>query len=60
VSRFFAPPLTIPASHETEIMMEIPKHDSHLEALEPESIRETISEELVTATDRQKKITFKL
>ncbi|MGE0916983.1 hypothetical protein [Trichlorobacter lovleyi] len=54
MSRFFAPPLTIPASHETEIMMEIPKHDSHLEALEPESIRETISEELVTATDRQK------
>ena len=38
--------LTIPASHEAEIMMEILKHGSHVEVLEPEWLREKIIGEL--------------
>jgi len=39
--------LTIPASHEVEIMMEILKHGSHVEVLEPEWLRITIKNELL-------------
>jgi predicted DNA-binding transcriptional regulator YafY len=38
--------LTIPASHEQEIMMEILKHGSHVEVLEPEWLRIKIRGEL--------------
>ncbi len=38
--------LTIPASHEAEIMMEILKHGSHVEVLEPEWLREKIAREI--------------
>ena len=38
--------LTIPASHEQEIMMEILKHGSHVEVLEPEWLREKVLKEL--------------
>jgi predicted DNA-binding transcriptional regulator YafY len=38
--------LNLPASHETEIMMEILKHGSHVEVLEPESLRGKIIKEL--------------
>jgi len=46
--------LTIPVSHEQEIMMEILKHGSHVEVLEPEWIRERVSEELFAAANRYK------
>lgn len=38
--------LTIPVSHEAEIMMEILKHGSHVEVLEPEWLRGKIISEL--------------
>lgn len=38
--------LTIPVSHETEIMMEILKHGSHVVVLEPEWLREKVAAEL--------------
>ncbi len=41
---------TIPASHEAEIMMEILKHGSHVEVLEPEWLREKVVGELGAAT----------
>jgi predicted DNA-binding transcriptional regulator YafY len=37
---------TIPASHEQEIMMEILKHGSHVEVLEPDWLREKVVKEL--------------
>ena len=37
---------TIPASHEAEIMMEILKHGSHVEVLEPEWLREKVINEM--------------
>ena len=37
---------TIPASHEAEIMMEILKHGSHVEVLEPAWLREKVIGEL--------------
>jgi predicted DNA-binding transcriptional regulator YafY len=36
--------LNLPASHEAEIMMEILKHGSHVEVLEPEWIRSKVAE----------------
>jgi predicted DNA-binding transcriptional regulator YafY len=41
---------TIPASHEAEIMMEILKHGSQVEVLEPHWLREKVSAELVAAS----------
>ncbi len=38
--------LTIPVSHEAEIMMEILKHGAHAEVLEPEWLREKLKEEI--------------
>ena len=38
--------LTIPASHEAEITMEILKHGSQVEVLEPEWLREKVAEEI--------------
>lgn len=38
--------LTIPASHEVEIMMEILKHGSHVEVLEPGWLREKVVREI--------------
>ena len=38
--------LNLPASHEAEIMMEILKHGSHVEVLEPEWLREKIEKEM--------------
>lgn len=40
---------TIPASHEQEIMMEILKHGSHVEVLEPERLRDMVIAELQVA-----------
>ncbi|MBI2354851.1 MAG: YafY family transcriptional regulator [Deltaproteobacteria bacterium] len=37
---------TIPASHEAEIMMEILKHGSHVEVLEPEWLKEKVIKEM--------------
>ena len=42
-------PATIPASHEVEIMMEILKHGSHVELLEPEWLRGKVAEEVSRA-----------
>jgi predicted DNA-binding transcriptional regulator YafY len=42
--------LTLPASHEAEVAMEILKHGSHVELLEPEWLREKIAVELERAT----------
>jgi len=39
----------IPASHEAEIMMEILKHGSHVEVLEPEWLREKVVNEMKVA-----------
>ena len=44
--------LTIPASHEVEIMMEILKHGSHVEVLEPEWLRAKVEKELKAAANR--------
>jgi predicted DNA-binding transcriptional regulator YafY len=44
--------LTIPVSHEAEILMEILKHGSHVEIEEPEWLREKVREEI----HRMKKI----
>ena len=41
--------LTIPVSHEQEIMMEILKHGSHVEVLEPEWLRMKVGNELKSA-----------
>jgi predicted DNA-binding transcriptional regulator YafY len=43
---------TIPASHEQEIMMEIFKHGSHVEVLEPEWLREKVVKELSDAVNK--------
>jgi predicted DNA-binding transcriptional regulator YafY len=43
---------TIPASHEAEIMMEILKHGSHVEVLEPEWLRKKIIEEMKVAVKK--------
>ncbi|MEI6214970.1 MAG: WYL domain-containing protein [Desulfuromonadales bacterium] len=40
---------TIPASHQAEIMMEILKHGSHVEVLEPEWLREKVIKEMKMA-----------
>jgi predicted DNA-binding transcriptional regulator YafY len=42
--------LSIPASHEVEIMMEIMKHGSHVEVLEPEWLRDIIASEFQNAS----------
>ena len=41
--------LTIPVSHEQEIMMEILKHGSHVEVLEPEWLRGKVADEVSRA-----------
>jgi len=46
---------TIPASHEAEIMMEILKHGSHVEVLEPEWLREKVVKEMKDAVKKFKK-----
>jgi len=43
---------TIPASHEQEIMMEILKHGSHVEVLEPGWLREKVVKELKFAVKK--------
>ena len=43
---------TIPASHQAEIMMEILKHGSHVEVLEPEWLREKVIYELKDAVNK--------
>ncbi|MDK9716863.1 MAG: WYL domain-containing protein [Trichlorobacter sp.] len=48
--------LTIPASHEAEIMMEILKHGSHVEVLEPEWLREKVIGELTAACRMYSKV----
>ena len=40
---------TIPASHEAEIMMEILKHGSHVEVLEPGWLKEKVVGEMKDA-----------
>jgi predicted DNA-binding transcriptional regulator YafY len=44
--------LTVPASHEQEIMMEILKHGSHVEVLEPGWLREKVVKELSDAVNK--------
>lgn len=46
---------TIPASHEAEIMMEILKHGSHAEVLEPEWLREKVINEMKDAVGKYSK-----
>jgi len=43
---------TIPASHEAEIMMEILKHGSHVEVLEPEWLKEKVGKEMKDALNK--------
>ena len=43
---------TNPASHEAEIMMEILKHGSHVEVLEPEWLREKVVKEMKEAVNK--------
>ena len=43
---------TIPASHQAEIMMEILKHGSHVEVLEPEWLKKKIIKELKDAVKK--------
>lgn len=43
---------TIPASHEAEILMEILKHGSHVEVLEPGWLREKVVEEMKQAVKK--------
>lgn len=43
---------TLPASHEAEIAMEILKHGSHVEVLEPEWLREKVITELQSAAKK--------
>lgn len=43
---------TIPASHEAEIMMEILKHGSHVEVLEPEWLKEKVVQEMKAAVNK--------
>ena len=47
-------PVFCSVSHETEIMMEILKHGSHVEVLEPEWLREKVVAELKAAVSRYK------
>lgn len=42
--------LTVPASHDQEIMMEILKHGSHVEVLEPNWLRDKIIEDIRSTT----------
>lgn len=42
--------LTVPASHDQEIMMEILKHGAHVEILEPKWLRDKIIEEISSTT----------
>lgn len=44
--------LDLPASHEAEIMMEILKHGSHVEVLEPDWLREKVVLDLKKATSQ--------
>jgi predicted DNA-binding transcriptional regulator YafY len=44
--------LTVPASHEQEIMMEILKHGSHVEVLEPVWLREKVVKEMKDAVNK--------
>jgi predicted DNA-binding transcriptional regulator YafY len=44
--------LTIPASHEQEIMMEVLKHGSHVEVLEPEWFRLKVNSEILEAVEK--------
>jgi predicted DNA-binding transcriptional regulator YafY len=46
--------LTVPASHEQEIMMEILKHGSHVEVMEPGWLREKVVKELRGAAEKYK------
>ena len=46
--------LAVLASHEVEITMEILKHGSHVEVLEPVGLREKVEEELKSAANRYK------
>lgn len=43
---------TLPASHEAEIMMEILKHGSHVEVLEPEWLREKVIKDMKNAVKK--------
>ena len=43
---------TVPASHEAEISMEILKHGSHVEVLEPEWLREKVVNEMRDAVNK--------
>ena len=45
---------TIPASHEAEIMMEILKHGSHVEVLEPIWLKEKVVKEMQSAVKKYK------
>lgn len=47
--------LTVPASHEQEIMMEILKHGSHVEVLEPVWLREKIIKEMKASLNNYSK-----
>ncbi len=44
--------LTVPAFHEAEIMMEILKHGSHVDVLEPEWLRGKVAEEIILAAKK--------
>lgn len=44
--------LTVPAPHEAEIMMEILRHGSHVEVLEPTWLREKVIAEMRAAVGR--------
>ena len=46
---------TIPASHEAEIMMEILKHGSHVEVMEPEWLRKKVIKEIKDAVNKYSK-----
>jgi len=43
---------TIPASHEAEIMMEIFKHGSQVEVLEPEWLKNRVVQEMKNAVNK--------
>jgi len=44
--------LTIPVSHEAEMLMEILKHGSQVEVLEPQWLREKVEKELINAVGK--------
>lgn len=48
--------ITLLASHEAEIMMEILKHGSHVEVLEPKWLREKVVKEMKDAVKKFKKL----